>query len=174
MKNVKNGKFIILQGIIKDSHKHLQSTSVHEFENRSVEFIEEYEFLKESALNEGVYTSNFADKNKHSLITETTSCNSDNEVDKENINGRKSNQLLAKKRKTISPVPSHTTLAPNSLSGMSAQMLHVQEEKFVLKKQELQTKRDMLAVQQEILQELRNMNSNLQVLFENLFSSGET
>lgn len=174
MKNVKNEKIIILQGIIKDLHKHLQSTNVHQFENKSVEtqplediqsddpqFIEEYEFLNESALNEGVYTSSFADNNKYSLIVEPTNCNSGNEVDKENINSRKSNQLLAKKRKTISPVPSHTTLVSNSLSGMSAKMLHVQEEKFLLKKQELQFKRDMLAVQQEILQELKSMNSNI-------------
>lgn len=180
MKNIKNEKFIILQSIMKDSHRHLQSTSVWELGNTSVEtqplqniqsdelqFIEDYEPVS----NEGVYTSSFADKNKHSIV-ETINCNSENETDKENINAIKSKSLM-KKRKIISPVPvpSHTTFPSKSLSGMSTQMLKVQEETLLLKQQELQAKRDMLATQQKILQEMRNMNSNIQVLFENLFSS---
>jgi len=105
------------------------------------------------------------------LIIESKNCNSNNENDKENVNGRKRKQLFVKKRKTMSPGPSRTTLVPNSLSNMSAQMLLVQEEKLLLKKQELQVKRDILAVQKEILQELKSMNSNIKLLSDNMFSS---
>ncbi|XP_018394990.1 PREDICTED: uncharacterized protein LOC108773624 [Cyphomyrmex costatus] len=146
------------QSFMKDSHRHLQSTSVWELENTSVETqpfqdiqSDELQFIGdyEPVFNEGVYTLSSADKNKHSSIIETTNCSSDNEADKENINAGKSNKLLAKKRKIISPVPvpSHTTSSSKSLTGMSTQMLKVQEEKLLLKQQELQTKRNMLATQ---------------------------
>jgi len=140
---------------------------VHEFEDRFVETQPHEEFRSDDLQlieeNEQVFNE--------PLIIESKNCNSDNEDDKENVNGRKHKQLFAKKQKMISPEPLRTTLVPNSLSNMSAQMLLVQEEELLLKRQELQVKRDILTVQKEILQELRSMNSNIKLLTDNMFSS---
>jgi len=140
---------------------------VREFEDRFIETQPHEEFRSDKLQliegNEQVFNE--------PLIIESENCNSDNEDDKENVNDRKRKQLFVKKRKIISPEPSHTTFVPNSLSNMSAQMLLVQEEELLLKRQELQVKRDILAAQKEILQELRSMNSNIQLLSDNMFSS---
>jgi len=123
---------------------------VREFEDRFVgtQPHEEFQSDKLQLIEENEQVFN------EPLIIESKNCNSDNEDDKENVNGRKHKQLFVKKRKIISPRPSCTTLVPNSLSNMSAQMLLVQEEKLLLKRQELQVKRDILAVQKEILQNI--------------------
>jgi len=127
-----------------------QSKNVREFENRFVETQPHEKFRSDDLQlieeNEQVFNE--------PLIIESKNCKSDNEDDQENVNDRKRKQLFVKKRKIISPGPSRTTLVPNSLSNMSAQMLLVQEEELLLlKRQELQDKRDILTVQKEILQE---------------------